>query len=175
MLVRETNLYAVRNHHPLNVTTNEFRTFIAILLRSGYVQLQNSKLYWCQDRDVLLEAPARYMRRDRFLAIMRNLHLVDKADMNEDRFFKVRSLFDYFNLKSKTFPLTKDLCVDEAMIRYFGSHGAKQYMRGKPTKFGFKCWCLGSTNAMVTFTTQSRTQVLKLTSDLMVLVKEVIL
>ena len=28
------------------------------------------------------------------------------------------------------------------MIPYFGRHGAKQFLRGKPIRFGYKMWCL---------------------------------
>jgi DNA excision repair protein ERCC-6 len=30
---------------------------------------------------------------------------------------------------------------DESMVPYFGRHGCKQYIRGKPIWFGFKFWC----------------------------------
>ena len=31
------------------------------------------------------------------------------------------------------------------MIPYYGKHGTKQFIRGKPIRFGFKLWCLTST------------------------------
>jgi Transposase IS4 len=34
------------------------------------------------------------------------------------------------------------VCVDESMAPYFGRHGAKQFIRGKPVRFGYKFWCL---------------------------------
>ena len=40
------------------------------------------------------------------------------------------------------FPAETNLCVDESMIPYFGHHGAKQHMHGKPIRFGYKAWCL---------------------------------
>ena len=30
------------------------------------------------------------------------------------------------------------------MVLYFGKHGAKQYIHGKPTKFGFKLWVMAT-------------------------------
>ena len=30
------------------------------------------------------------------------------------------------------------------MIPYFGKHGAKQYIHGKPIKFGFKLWVMAT-------------------------------
>ena len=32
------------------------------------------------------------------------------------------------------------------MVPYFGKHGTKQFIRGKPIRFGFKLWCLASTD-----------------------------
>ncbi|CAI6371246.1 unnamed protein product [Macrosiphum euphorbiae] len=29
--------------------------------------------------------------------------------------------------------------IDESMVPYFGRHGCKQFIRGKPIRFGFKC------------------------------------
>ena len=31
------------------------------------------------------------------------------------------------------------------MVPYFGHHGCKQYIRGKPICFGYKIWCLNTT------------------------------
>ena len=30
------------------------------------------------------------------------------------------------------------------MVFYFGKHGAKQYIHGKPTKFGFQLWVMAT-------------------------------
>lgn len=30
---------------------------------------------------------------------------------------------------------------DESMVPYFGHHGCKQFIRGKPIWFGYKFWC----------------------------------
>ena len=36
--------------------------------------------------------------------------------------------------------------VDESMIPYYGRHGTKQFIRRKPIQFGFKLWCLYSSD-----------------------------
>ena len=33
---------------------------------------------------------------------------------------------------------SKFLSIDERMVRYFGKHGCKMYIKGKPVKFGYK-------------------------------------
>ena len=32
--------------------------------------------------------------------------------------------------------------IDESMIPYFGRHGAKQFIHGKPIRFGYNMWAL---------------------------------
>ena len=38
------------------------------------------------------------------------------------------------------------MAIDESMIPYFGKHYAKQFIRGKPIRFGFKMWAICSRN-----------------------------
>jgi DNA excision repair protein ERCC-6 len=42
------------------------------------------------------------------------------------------------------FLLQQNLSIDESMIPYYGRHGAKQFIRGKPVRFGFKMWVLAT-------------------------------
>ena len=39
-------------------------------------------------------------------------------------------------------PQSRHFSVDEIMIPYFGRHSTKQYIRGKPVRYGFKVWSL---------------------------------
>lgn len=40
--------------------------------------------------------------------------------------------------------LEEHMSIDESMIPYYGKHFAKQFIRGKPIRFGFKVWALCS-------------------------------
>ena len=40
----------------------------------------------------------------------------------------------------------ENLSYDESMIKYFGRHGCKQFMRNKPIRFGYKAWCLNTSS-----------------------------
>ncbi|GBP70312.1 PiggyBac transposable element-derived protein 3 [Eumeta japonica] len=42
----------------------------------------------------------------------------------------------------KFFPGDKHLSIDESMVSYFGKHGTKQHIHGKPIRFGYKIWSL---------------------------------
>ena len=54
----------------------------------------------------------------------------------------MRPLFDIFNANFKRFASANNYSVDGSMIPYYGRHGTKQSIRGKPIQFGFKVWCL---------------------------------
>ena len=60
-----------------------------------------------------------------------------------NRSAKFRPLFDAINKQCAAHYKPKQhLSVDESMLPYFGKHGAKQYIHGKPIKFDYKLWVL---------------------------------
>jgi hypothetical protein len=42
--------------------------------------------------------------------------------------------------------LHENLSIDEAMVKYYGHHSSKQFIRGKLVKFGYKDWMLCSSS-----------------------------
>ena len=40
---------------------------------------------------------------------------------------------------------SQHLSIDEQMIAYYGRHSCKMFIKGKPIQFGYKYWCLTST------------------------------
>ncbi|KFM58705.1 PiggyBac transposable element-derived protein 3, partial [Stegodyphus mimosarum] len=83
------------------------------------------------------------MRRDRFETIFSNLHVADNANLDPlDKFAKLRPLINKLNeLCMKFVPNETHFSIDESMVPYFGRHGCKQFIRGKPIRFGYKFWC----------------------------------
>ncbi|GBP11405.1 PiggyBac transposable element-derived protein 3 [Eumeta japonica] len=102
-----SNLYALQRNHTLNVTSNEIRVYIAILLLTGYLTQNSTSL------------PA------------------------NDKFAKVREYFTKLNVNF-TANFTKagssHISIDETIVPYFGRHGTKQHIHGKPIRFGYKLW-----------------------------------
>jgi len=43
-------------------------------------------------------------------------------------------------------PPAYHLSIDETMVPYFGKHGCKQHVHGKPIRFGYKMWYLASSD-----------------------------
>ena len=84
------------------------------------------------------------MTKNEFEDCKQFLRLADNENLDKtDRFGKIRPLFDAINkLCVALYRPEQHLRVDEFMVPYFGKHGAKQYIHGKPIKFGYKLWVL---------------------------------
>jgi DNA excision repair protein ERCC-6 len=147
MLVENTNKYAMQKGSNFKTTHEEFRLFIAILFVSGYNSLPRRKMYWENMADVRNEAIASAMSRNRFDELMRFVHVADNDNLNaDDRFAKVRPLFTVLNARFfSAFPQQHlSLSIDESMAPYYGRHGVKQCIRGKPIRFGYKNWSINT-------------------------------
>ncbi|RVE42252.1 hypothetical protein evm_013094 [Chilo suppressalis] len=140
LLVSESNKYAVKKNLPGDITTEDMKCFIGILLVSGYSWLPRRRMYWENSPDTKNELISSAMTRDRFDFIFRHLHVNDNLDL-QDKYTKVRPLVTLLNKKFLEFsPLEEHYSVDEAMIPYYGRHGCKQHIKGKPIRYGFKAW-----------------------------------
>ena len=149
MLVERTNKYArIEKNKPIFETSiGEMRLFVAILFTSGYAPLPRRRLYWESADDVKNAAISGAMTRNRFDELIMCLHVSDNEHLAaNDRMAKVRPLFDALNLRFLAeFPRSQNqLSIDESMVPYYGRHSAKQFIRGKPIRFGFKVWSINT-------------------------------
>ena len=103
-------------------------------------------MYWEQTSDVRNEAVTGAMSLNRFEEILRYIHVADNTQLDpNDKMAKIRPLFHHLNKRYvKFWPVEEDLDIDESMVPYYGHHSSKQYIRGKPIRFGFKIWCLNT-------------------------------
>ncbi|KAB0790447.1 hypothetical protein PPYR_15169 [Photinus pyralis] len=139
MIVKFTNQYAAKHNKLGDVSNNEMKAFLGILLLSGYAPMPRRKMYWQSQKDTNNQLVCEAMSRDRFTFSMSNFHVCnnDELDAN-DRFAKLRPLFKMMNERFQSFaPHEENHSVDETMVPYFGRHGCKQ---GKPIRWGFKFW-----------------------------------
>ena len=104
------------------------------------------ELHWAVAPDTHDAAVLNAISRQRFRDIFSNLHLANNAEINADRYYKMRCLFDMLKCNFKKHFSASDHSVNETMIPYFGKHGIKQIICGKPIRFGCKLWCLASTD-----------------------------
>ena len=96
------------------VDKETIRSFIVILILSGYVQLPSYRKFWEEAPDVQHRIVKNAMPRNRFVAILQNLHFCDNTTIDPtDKCGKVRPLLDmvHDNLR-KHAKLTKCLNID---------------------------------------------------------------
>ena len=97
------------------------------------------------------------MSRWRFEALCRYMHVnnndmdIPRGEMGHDPLFKIRPLLTSVKETFKgEYRPERDISIDEAMVGYKGRSHIKQYIPSKPTKWGFKVWCLAmSSNGYV--------------------------
>ncbi|GBP77297.1 PiggyBac transposable element-derived protein 3 [Eumeta japonica] len=133
-----------KGHVNFRLTIEEVKNFIGILLLSGYNSVSRYRMYWDQSIDTHHSGVASCMTRNRFEELLRFFHACDNSSLPpDDKFGKVRPLWDMMNERwLKFFPGDKHLSIDESMVPYFGKHGTKQHIHGKPIRFGYKIWSL---------------------------------
>ena len=64
--------------------------------------------------------------------------------MDADGYYKVWLLFDNLNKGERFFHHEKEFSVDESMIAYYGKHSSKQFIHGKPIRYGYKVWTMAT-------------------------------
>ncbi|XP_046408944.1 piggyBac transposable element-derived protein 3-like [Ischnura elegans] len=149
-LVQESNKYAqFCNCNNPNIIPEELKVFVAILFLSGYNTVPSKRHYWEATQDTRNELVYNSMRRDRFLQINRFIHCCDNTAIDKlDKMWKMRPFMDLAKERfGRYFREEQCLSFDESMISYFGRHGCKQFIRGKPIRFGYNVWCLNTSDS----------------------------
>ena len=144
LIVEETNRYASEKNRSLIVDKNDIKCFIEILVLSGYLAPARRRLFWENATDTHHALVANAMRRDKFGAIFANFHLANNNNCldDKDKFAQVRPLIKLLNKKFQQYaPNEEFYSFDESICEYYGRHRCKQFLRGKPIRFGFKIWC----------------------------------
>ncbi|KAJ8914400.1 hypothetical protein NQ315_017494 [Exocentrus adspersus] len=148
-IVSETNKYSTqKNNHSFFVSSSDIKIFIGILLVTGYHKVPRERMYWSLDEDLMVSFISKAMSRNRFQDIKRYIHLSDNSSLDKnDKMAKVRPHIKFLNQSYQQWGIFHEfLAVDEAMIKFYGRHTAKQFIRGKPVRFGYKNWELCSSD-----------------------------
>ncbi|XP_050293811.1 piggyBac transposable element-derived protein 3-like [Anthonomus grandis grandis] len=141
-IVNFTNIYAQQKNRPGNVTVDEMYCFIGVLLFSGYTTVLRRHMYWQNCNDTQNKLILAAISRGRFQIIMSNLHCSDNTSLDKkDKYSKLRPLFKSLNKKNFDYaPVEENHSLDETMIPYYGRHSGKQFIQGKPVRWGYKFW-----------------------------------
>lgn len=130
------------------MSPEDFYKVVALLIHFGYKKIPSYRLAWSKASLCYDPFVSSIMSRNRFESLMYFLHVVSQEDEEQfkndkDKLAKVRPLSDHINKKSKMYcQPEKEISIDERMVRSKARFGFKQYIRNKPTKWGFKLWCL---------------------------------
>ena len=148
-IVKESERYAHSRFGDLTFKTNkdEIKTFIGVLLLSGYHKLPQAHLYWDSNVDTNVSVVTDAVSRNRYNLLKKYIHCVDNRDVDTtDKYWKVRPLYDIMNQSLAKFKnLDNTYSIDEQMVPYTGMHSAKQRMKDKSIRFGYKnFWLVGS-------------------------------
>lgn len=140
-----TNIYAMQSDKTKfkPTTPEEIEILFGLHIMMGTLKFPRVRLYW--DTTTKFHLFVDNMSRDRFFELRSNLHLfnnLEKPSTCNDKFFKVRPIYEALRNRCLELPTEENLCVDEAMIPFTGKFSVKQYVKGKPTPWGIKMFML---------------------------------
>ena len=145
-IVYQSNLYATQRGKVLNLKKEELLTFIGMNFFMGYNTRPAWRDHYSSASDLNNALLCKKMPRDRFAIILSHLHCNDNSQKPrdcKDKLYKIRLMIDALNKKfQEVYNGTRELSVDESMIKFKGRSGLKQYLPMKPIKMGYKWWCL---------------------------------
>ena len=145
LLVTETNRYAKQNppgdrYRWYDTSDNELKLFLGMIIAMGIHRLPQLEDYWCSDPLLGVPGIVSGMPIDRFKVL---LQCMNRDDPDYDRLHKIRPLISMARENfMKEYQLHREISIDEAMVVLKGRVSIKQYMPLKPTKRGYKIWCL---------------------------------
>jgi hypothetical protein len=149
-----TNEYASAKNAVAWTSTSpsELYCFIGLLIYMGIASLPQLPMYWSSLFAQNFVTAA--ISRDRFKQLLRFFYVSAQAEQqqNTDKLKKVRWFSQQLQkLFSSYFNPAQVMTVDEAMVPFKGRSQMKQYIPQKPTKWGYKVWCLASDNYLLAF------------------------
>ena len=131
----------------VDMTMEELKSFIALLLYMGVIWKPELKLYWTTKP--MFETPyvRRLMTEKRFSLLMKCLHFVNSdvlapaASKAEKSLNKIRPFFDALIQRfSSVYTPSANVAVDESLMLWKGRLAMKQYIPLKRARFGLKSY-----------------------------------
>lgn len=110
-----------------DVEVEELYKFLGLLIYTALVSLPNLQDYWKRNRILSVPFPAAVMTRDRFRALLWNLHLSDpeedvkndnkKGTPDYDKMFRIKPLIDHIRIACQAnYQPRKELAVHEKTV-----------------------------------------------------------
>lgn len=157
----QTNLYATqasaksgKSFCPTNL--QEVKIFFAINILMGIKRQPSYRDFWSTKLELRDAYISKLMPRTRFDWLLGNLHMNDNALQPKhghpefDKLYKIRPLLVALSQNfAKYYKPSKNISVDESMIRFKGRSSLRQYMPNKPIKRGYKVWVRASQSGYI--------------------------
>jgi len=122
-----------------NITTEEMRKFLGLIIFMGQVRKENIRDYWSTDPTISTPIFPCTMSRNRFESIWQAWHFSDNRQQTQVSgwLFKIWPVYEYFVQKFRSvYSRKQELSLDEAMIPWRGRLKFRTYNPGKITKYG---------------------------------------
>ncbi|CAB1320933.1 unnamed protein product, partial [Coregonus sp. 'balchen'] len=162
-LCDNTNRQAARNicrgkkFKWIDITMKELYKFIGLVLFTALIKTRTISDYWITNSIFSIPFPATVMNRDRYRIISWNIHMSDpdedavndrkKGTPEYDRLFRLKPLMnDIRHACMSCFHPHRNLAVDERMVASKAINGLIEYIKSKPTKYGFKIFVLADSS-----------------------------
>ena len=175
-ILKQTNLYGqqyLQSHvdylheHPRarahdfskrTFTLGELYNFLSLVITMGIVSLPSIPSYWRTSWPFLNDGFRKVMSRDRFLLLLKFLHLSDNekyisfGQAGHDRLYKIRPIITHLIAQFKSsYKPNQNCSIDESIISYKGRLSFLQYLPKKPHKWGIKAWVLADAKSGYTW------------------------
>lgn len=146
LIVQQSKLYARQGHNSIDLTPDDIKRFIGVLYFTSYCRLPQCKMYW--SNRTMQPAIQNAFIWTRFEQVKRFIRFADNTKLSkDDKYAKIRPLVDLCNKKFMQFGVfAHNISIDERMVPDCGRHSGKIFLRGKPVQFGFKTWCMCSSD-----------------------------
>lgn len=152
LICEETNINAYQQsaNEWVNLTESELLAFIGVTILMGINNLPDIHMYWSNDirisKNILIQQT---FTRDRYIEIQRYLHVYNREHfpfpLNKNEtypiLYKIEPMIKIVqNVLLKHWIPYQNVTFDESMVPFRGRIKIKQFMKDKPTQWGFKLW-----------------------------------
>ncbi|KAL2102833.1 hypothetical protein ACEWY4_002001 [Coilia grayii] len=154
-IVNNSNLYGAKNNPSTwrKITLQDLYSYIAVVVYMGLVKAKQIRDYWSTSDLYSFPFPTSVMSGKKFAAISRMLHLSSPEDdaandrkrgtSGYNRLCKIQPMYDDIRAACKAnFHPRQNIAVDERMVKSKAQISLRQYMKDKPTKWGYKLFVL---------------------------------